>query len=124
MQRWNQRPRQWLLIRKWEDRRYSLQGHGFYIPSRIDTFFIRLVGGCVHTEFTVPIRFWLVIRLKFKGRKDLGLLCDVLAETGVESSPMKDVSMMPFSERNKTCECIIPDRISWLKFLRKRSNVQ
>lgn len=45
-------------------------------------------------------------------RKDLGLFCDVLAETGVESRPMKEVSMMPFFSRNKTCDFMMPDRMS------------
>lgn len=67
----------------------------------------------MHSEFTILIRFWLVIRLKFKrGRKDLRLLCDVLEETGVETSTMKDVSIMPSQVRDNTCDCMISDRIS------------
>ena len=57
-------------------------------------------------------------------RKDLGLFCDVLAETGVESSPMKEVSMMPSAARERTCDCIMEERMEWSKFFRKRSKVQ
>lgn len=73
MQRWNEWPRQWLLIHgKTGDTVYK--DIAFISPVELILFFIRLVGGCVHTEFTVPIRFWLVIRLTFKGEKGLGII--------------------------------------------------
>lgn len=57
-------------------------------------------------------------------RKDLGLFCDVLAETGVESRPMKEVSMMPFAARERTCDYITEERMQWSRSFRKRPKVQ
>ncbi len=46
----------------------------FVTPVEFISLFVSLVGGCVYTEFTVLICFWLVVRLEFVREERLGIV--------------------------------------------------
>ena len=46
----------------------------FVTPVEFISLFVSLVGGCVYTEFTVLICFWLVVRLEFVREERLGVV--------------------------------------------------
>lgn len=97
----------------------------FVSPIEFIVLFIGLIGCSVDTKFAILIRFGLIFRIKLNlERKDLGLFWEVFAEMGVESNPIKEVSMMPREVRVSTCRCIIRERASCPKCLRKRPKDQ
>lgn len=101
-------------------RKFSVLPHGktgftdrISLGKQFGTFriaFVWLEAVCTPSLQSLSALGWLS-GLNLLERKDLGLFCDVLAETGVESSPMKEVSMIPFAARERTCDCMIEERI-------------
>ena len=83
----------------------------FISPVELVILFMYPIGSRMDTKLAVLICSGQVIRVKFI-RKDFGLFWEVLAETGVESIPIKEVLITPFLERDKTCERMIAERES------------
>lgn len=79
-------------------------------------------------SFALPknlsISFFGLSGLNLLDRWDFGLFWEALAATGVESSSIKEVSIIAWFVRKITCDFMISESAELSKFSRKQSKVQ